>query len=75
MKISIKELIFKLEALNVHKFQRYKKWMNMANSVNREVPSKMAEMMAVHRVIESVKPENERICYNHYAVHSSIHKT
>jgi len=41
----------------------------MINDVNRELPSKMAEMMAMHRVIEAVKPEEERICYDQYAIH------
>lgn len=29
----------------------------------------MAEMIALHRVAESAKPEGERICYDPYAVH------
>ena len=37
--------------------------------VNRENPSKMAEGMAMHRFGESAKPEDERICYDPYAVH------
>lgn len=37
--------------------------------INRENPSKMAEGMAMHRFGESAKPEDERICYDHYAVH------
>lgn len=32
-------------------------------------PSKMAEMIALHRVAESALPEGERICYDPYAVH------
>lgn len=35
----------------------------------RKEPSKMAEMIALHRVAESAKPEGERICYDPYAVH------
>ena len=36
--------------------------------VNRENPSKMAEGIAMQRFGESSKPENERICYDPYAV-------
>jgi len=32
-------------------------------------PSKMAEAIAIHRLVESARPENERICYDPYAVH------
>ncbi len=32
-------------------------------------PSKMAELIAMHRVVESAKPEGERICYDPYAIH------
>jgi methyltransferase (TIGR00027 family) len=32
-------------------------------------PSKMAELIALHRFGESRKPESERICYDPYAVH------
>ncbi|OPY49444.1 MAG: Leucine carboxyl methyltransferase [Methanosaeta sp. PtaU1.Bin060] len=32
-------------------------------------PSKMAEAIAIHRLAESAKPEDERICYDPYAVH------
>lgn len=32
--------------------------------VNRVKPSKMAEEVTMHRVAESLKPENERICYD-----------
>lgn len=32
-------------------------------------PSKMAEMIAVHRFIESSRPQGERICYDPYAAH------
>lgn len=39
------------------------------NNVNRENPSKMAEGMAMQRFGESVKLEDERICYDPYAVH------
>ena len=39
------------------------------NKVNRENPSKMAEGMAMQRFGESAKPEDERICYDPYAVH------
>ena len=37
--------------------------------INRENPSKMAEGMAMQRFGESAKPEDERICYDPYAVH------
>lgn len=37
--------------------------------VNRAKPSKMAEEVAIHRVTESSKPENERICYDPLAKH------
>lgn len=39
------------------------------NKIDREKPSRMAEGMALHRVVESSKPENERICYDPYAIH------
>jgi len=39
------------------------------SKVNREKPSKMAEGIAIQRFSESLKPENERICYDPYAVH------
>jgi methyltransferase (TIGR00027 family) len=32
-------------------------------------PSKMAELIALHRVAESLLPEGRRICYDPYAVH------
>jgi methyltransferase (TIGR00027 family) len=38
-------------------------------SKNRKDSSKMAELIALHRVAESRKPESERICYDPYAVH------
>ena len=37
--------------------------------VNRAKPSKMAEEVTIHRVYESSKPENERICYDPLAKH------
>lgn len=37
--------------------------------MNRKESSKMAELIALHRVAESRKPEGERICYDPYAVH------
>lgn len=37
--------------------------------VNRAKPSKMAEEVTMHRVAESSKPENERICYDPLAKH------
>lgn len=37
--------------------------------VNRENPSKMAEGIAMQRFGESSKPEDERICYDPYAIH------
>lgn len=42
-----------------------------SNKMNteRKGPSKMAELIALHRVAESRKPEGERICYDPYAVH------
>ncbi len=39
------------------------------NKINRENPSKMAEGIAMQRFGESSKPEDERICYDHYAIH------
>lgn len=39
------------------------------NKVNRENPSKMAEGIAMQRFGESNKPEDERICYDPYAIH------
>jgi methyltransferase (TIGR00027 family) len=39
------------------------------STINRESPSKMAEGMAMHRYAESLKSEEERICYDPYAVH------
>ncbi len=41
----------------------------MKNKVNRESPSKMAEGIAMQRFAESSKSENERICYDPYAIH------
>jgi len=41
----------------------------MKNMVNREKPSKMAEGMAMHRFGESSKNEDERICYDPYAIY------
>lgn len=38
-------------------------------NVKRKGPSKMAEMIALHRVAESALPEGIRICYDPYAVH------
>ncbi len=37
--------------------------------VKRKGPSKMAELIALHRVAESALPEGQRICYDPYAVH------
>jgi len=39
------------------------------NKANREGPSQMAEGIAMQRFAESSKGENERICYDPYAVH------
>jgi methyltransferase (TIGR00027 family) len=39
------------------------------NKVNRENPSQMAEGIAMQRFGESKKPEDERICYDPYAIH------
>ncbi len=41
----------------------------MSEIVNREKPSKMAEGIAMQRFGESSKPEDERICYDPYAMH------
>jgi methyltransferase (TIGR00027 family) len=41
---------------------------NGANN-KRKGSSKMAELIALHRVAESRKPEGERICYDPYAVY------
>ncbi|MGF7118758.1 SAM-dependent methyltransferase [Methanobacterium oryzae] len=41
----------------------------MENKVNRENPSQMAEGIAMQRFGESNKPEDERICYDPYAIH------
>ena len=38
------------------------------NKVSRKGPSKMAERIALIRAGESRKPENERICYDPYAI-------
>lgn len=38
-------------------------------NVKRKGPSKMAELIALHRVAESALPEGQRICYDPYAVH------
>lgn len=42
-----------------------------SNEVNtkRKGSSKMAELIALHRIAESRKPEGERICYDPYAVY------
>ena len=37
-------------------------------NVKRKGPSIMAESIALHRVVESAKPEGERICYDPYAI-------
>lgn len=41
---------------------------NMARQ-KRSGPSIMAELIAVHRFMESARPEGERICYDPFAVH------
>jgi len=38
-------------------------------NINKKGPSKMAERVALIRFRESRKPENERICYDPYAIH------
>jgi methyltransferase (TIGR00027 family) len=38
-------------------------------NTKRKGPSKMAELIALHRVAESALPEDQRICYDPYAVH------
>lgn len=45
--------------------------LTLSNETNtkRKGSSKMAELIALHRVAESRKPEGERICYDPYAVH------
>jgi methyltransferase (TIGR00027 family) len=52
------------------------RWTQMENktksgelTISRESPSKMAEGMAMHRYLESLKSKEERICYDPYAVH------
>lgn len=40
-----------------------------ASRIEKKGPSKMAEMIALHRVAESMLPEGVRICYDPYAVH------
>lgn len=40
-----------------------------STKVERKGPSKMAELIALHRVAESMFPEGVRICYDPYAVH------
>lgn len=37
--------------------------------INREKPSQMAEGIAMQRFAESNRPEDERICYDPYAIH------
>jgi len=37
-------------------------------NLKRNGPSRMAEGIAIHRFVESAKPESERICYDPYAV-------
>lgn len=37
-------------------------------NLKRKGPSKTAELMAFNRVVESAKPEGERICYDSYAI-------
>ncbi|OPX58322.1 MAG: hypothetical protein A4E25_01740 [Methanobacterium sp. PtaB.Bin024] len=36
---------------------------------NLKEPNPTAEFVASHRAAESLKPENERICYDPYAIH------
>ncbi len=40
-----------------------------AHGIEKKVPSKMAEMIALHRVAESMLPEGVRICCDPYAIH------
>lgn len=40
-----------------------------SSKIERKGPSKMAELIALHRVAESMLPEGVRICYDPYAVH------
>jgi len=39
------------------------------NSSRSEKPSTMAERVAIIRALESLKPEDERVCYDPYAAH------
>ncbi len=41
---------------------------SIKKNTKRREPSKMAELIALHRVAESALPEGERICYDPYAV-------
>jgi len=38
-------------------------------NLRRSGPSRMAEGIAIHRFMESTKPEGERICHDPYAIH------
>ncbi len=38
-------------------------------SIKRNGPSATAEVMALNRAVESLRPEDKRICYDPYAVH------
>jgi len=38
-------------------------------SINKNGPSATAEVIALYRAVESLRPEDERICYDPYAVH------
>jgi methyltransferase (TIGR00027 family) len=42
---------------------------SIEKNAKRKGPSKMAELIALHRVAESALPEGQRICYDPYAVH------
>jgi methyltransferase (TIGR00027 family) len=44
-------------------------------SLKEKGPSKMAEMIALHRVVESLFPEGQRICYDPYAIYFVDPKT
>jgi len=42
---------------------------NANKDVKTKRTSKMAEMIALHRVAESMMPEGQRLCYDPYAIH------
>lgn len=42
---------------------------NRKMEIKKKESSSTAEEMAVHRAFESLKPENQRVCYDPYAIH------